>query len=103
MPVADAGDVVPTVVEVALSPQAVEAMVKDVAEVTKVGTPLVRRVLELSGGDANALVDEVLDLKSTLTVSRGKGCSSGDGGVVPTVAPPEDGHPRGCQRALIPT
>ena len=33
-------------------------------------TPLVRRVLELSGSAANALVIEVLDLKSTLSISR---------------------------------
>ena len=68
-----------------------EKMVRYAAEVTQAGTPLVRRILAESSGDANALVNEVLDLQNALSVSRGEGSSSGDGGGVPAVAPSEEG------------
>ena len=73
MPVSDAGDNTPTEVAVVQSPQSMEKMVRYAAEVTQAGTPLVRRILAESSGDANALVHEALDLKSTLTVSWGGG------------------------------
>ena len=39
----------------------------------------------------SSMRSQLSDLQNTLTASWGEGCSSGDGGVVPTVAPLEDG------------